>query len=145
MTKISPSRIKARFSKKLLARLHNGKLMEKLFVNVEKALDSDELEERKYGSDTILKLLPYILPRESNGSPLVNITNNMGGKADKSVEGVQVALLDYLKSRDKRINQLNEIDSIDAEIVDKGPKSEESKPLYLTDKLNKDDLKELEG
>ena len=107
MSGIYPSAKKAKMSKKWTARLSNSKIMEKVFKNIEKDIDSDEIDHKKLATDQLFKILPYLMPRESSGSALVQINNNnliTGKGADKVLQ----TLDKYLDERVKKTMKLQQ-------------------------------------
>jgi len=103
MAKTSPSEKKAKLSRKWFARLANSDIMEKNFKSIEKYIDSSDFEMQKLASDKLFKILPYIMPRESNGSAsLININNGTQING-KGAEKILISLETYMKKRDSQV------------------------------------------
>jgi len=105
MPPVTSSQKKAKLSRKWFARLANSDIMEKTFKSIERDMDSLDLDRAKLANDKLFKILPYIMPRESSGTSLVNIQNNtlINGKGG---DKVLLTLDKFMADRDKRILQL---------------------------------------
>lgn len=101
-------------SKRMFAKIFNAQTgnkistMNKLLENIHEDLDSTVFEDKKLATDTLIKILPYVMPRESNGSQMnVQINNNNGGGVD-SPENVIQTIDKFLVSRLKVAEEVKE-------------------------------------
>jgi len=80
--------------------------MHKFMTNINKDLDSAVFEDKKLASDMLIKVLQYIMPRESNGNQFnMQINNNAPGVNPESV----VQTVDkFLAGRMKAISEVEE-------------------------------------
>ncbi len=112
MAATNQSSKRALATRKLLAQITKkqpGKgaaLIDKLLNNAHADLDSSEADERKTGSQTVLKLLDRVMPKET--APLVNINNNKLAFNGKSADEVLMKLGDFMDERTKRIKALED-------------------------------------
>ncbi len=112
MAATNQSSKRALATRKLLAQITKkqpGKgaaLIDKLLNNAHADLDSSEADERKTGSQTVLKLLDRVMPKETG--PLVNINNNKLAFNGKSADEVLMKLGDFMDERTKRIKALED-------------------------------------
>ena len=112
MAATNQSSKRALATRKLLAQITKkqpGKgaaLIDKLLNNAHADLDSSEADERKTGSQTVLKLLDRVMPKET--APLVNINNNKLAFNGKSADDVLMKLGDFMEERTKRIKALED-------------------------------------
>jgi hypothetical protein len=112
MAATNQSSKRALATRKLLAQITKkqpGKgaaLIDKLLNNAHADLDSSEADERKTGSQTVLKLLDRVMPKETG--PLVNINNNKLAFNGKSADDVLMKLGDFMDERTKRIKALED-------------------------------------
>jgi len=112
MAATNTSSKRALATRKLLAQITKkqpGKgaaLIDKLLNNAHADLDSPEADERKTGSQTVLKLLDRVMPKET--APLVNINNNKLAFNGKSADDVLMKLGDFMDERTKRIKALED-------------------------------------
>lgn len=110
---ITPSQKKAQYSKKLFARLTNAapgektSIMDKLIRNIDRDLESLDPEVLKVATDGVFKLLPYVMPRESNGSGVnVQINNTANGKNGTT----QTIVLGFAEFSQKRLAQIADVE-----------------------------------
>jgi len=108
---VTTTKKKQEMARKLFAQIfikqtgNNDSTMNKLLKNIYTDLDSTVFEEKKLATDTMIKIMPYVMPRESNGSQMnVQINNNTGGVA--SPENVTQTIDKYLMTRINAINQV---------------------------------------
>ncbi len=137
MAATNQSSKRALATRKLLAQITKkqpGKgaaLIDKLLNNAHADLDSSEADERKTGSQTVLKLLDRVMPKETG--PLVNINNNKLAFNGKSADEVLMKLGDFMDERTKRIKALEDREQDrELEIVappKKSPKLPANSPL----------------
>jgi len=113
MAATNTSSKRALATRKLLAQITKkqpGKgaaLIDKLLNNAHADLDSSEADERKTGSQTVLKLLDRVMPKETG--PLVKLTqNNKLAFNGKSADDVLMKLGDFMDERTKRIKALED-------------------------------------
>jgi len=105
---ITKTQEKINYSKRLFKELTNKQVgqsfstMHKLLDTINKDMDSTVFEDRKLAMDSAFKILPYIMPRESNGSQFnLQINNNNGGKVKP--EQIAKSLDDFMSDRVKEI------------------------------------------
>lgn len=103
MTTVTSTKKKQALSRKWFARLANSTIMEQTFKSIEDNMDSPDFDKAKLASDKLFKILPYIMPRESNGTgALVNINNGTQING-KGAEKVLISLQSYMEKRDSQI------------------------------------------
>lgn len=140
MTQVSPSQKKAAFSRKVFAKIRSSATFDKLLKNIEHNIDSIDLDQKKLATDQLFKVLPYLLPRESSGSALVQINNNtlINGKgADKVLQ----TLDKYLDERVKKTLKLQQRnDDAVPQIPLKEVKTVKLKKMPANSPLNKESI-----
>jgi len=99
---------------KLFARLKNGKVpgnssMDKMMNNIERDLDSTDFDLKKLATDSLFKILPYVLPRESSGNSFqVQINNKISGNGKSTTETTIIGLKDFAAQRLKQIRDVED-------------------------------------
>ncbi len=108
---LSKSHKKAAQTRKMFATVFNKQAgnsistMDKLLKNIHADLDAPDFESKKLATDTMMKMLPYLLPRESNGNQMNVQINNSGGG-----EGGTSGVIDTIdKFLTKRIETIEEV------------------------------------
>lgn len=111
--RVAKTSVKIAYGKKLFAQITNQQvgrdfsIMDKVLNNVYKGLDSALFEEKKLATDTLIKLLPFVLPREANGSQL-NLQINNNGTQKTTTETVIHTLSEFVKIRMDEVIEVKE-------------------------------------
>lgn len=101
---VTKTKTKIAYGKRLFAELTNKQagrdfsIMHLILDNMYKDLSSEVFEDKKLATDTFIKIMPYVLPRESNGSAFnLQINNNNGGKVKP--EQIAKSLDEFMSDR----------------------------------------------
>jgi len=117
----TPTIKKARLTMKAFARLQGADTLNKAIDKMTKLIESQNLEDNSVGFSALGKILPYILPKQSDGNTLqVQINNNLvAGEVTKDGKTV-ITLQQLVKARG--LNGMTEGDSVEFVEVGAGEK-----------------------